>query len=136
MSFLSVSIDAIDVGYIYAVQFFVAFLLIAVFDRIIGPVSYKIPTYLLILQLIGIFWICGILLYFTQYIMKLIPRFNENQLNHSKTDNYLNGSWLFAYVFLGCSVNVQDRLFMLYNRLMGTNYPIVNATVRRESITA
>lgn len=131
MSFLSVSIDAIDVGYIYAVQFFVAFLLIAVFDRIIGPVSSKIPTYVLILQLIGIFWICGILLYFTQYIMKLIPRFNDN----SKTDYYLSGSWLFAYVFLGCSVNVQDRLFMLYNRLMGTNYPIINATVRRESIT-
>jgi hypothetical protein len=131
MSFLSISIDAIDVGYIYAVQFFVAFLLIAVFDRIIGPVSSKIPTYVLILQLIGIFWICGILLYFTQYIMKLIPRFNDN----SKTDYYLSGSWLFAYVFLGCSVNVQDRLFMLYNRLMGTNYPIINATVRRESIT-
>jgi hypothetical protein len=135
MNILSVGIEAVDVGYIYALQFFVAFLLISVTDRLIGPVSIKIPTYLLIIQLMGIFWVCGILLYVTQYIMKLVPRIKPRE-GESLDNYYLSGGWLFAYVFLGCSVNVQDRLFLLYNRIMGTNYPLINATIRRQSVTS
>jgi len=130
MSIYSIILQSVDIGYSYTIYLFLAFLLLSVTERIIGPIDVNstIPNYLLIIELIAILWIYGIIFHFIKLLVSSIPHLVKS---YTEEDS-LNGSYVvFSYIFLTCSVNIQDRLYLLYNRLMGKNYPLTYSTTTR-----
>ena len=120
-------IRSMDIGYVYTLYFFLSFIVLMITETIIGPCDHPIdtPVAWLIIELLIIFWVYGIVAYLLQLMVQQIPFPLDGiaGFTHQHSDD-LNNAWIFGYIFLTCSINIQDRLIQLYNKLMGTNYPL------------
>ena len=122
------SIKMIDIGYIFAIYFVIAFVLVIITDKIIGkfdPVAnYNTSSVVICIELLLQFWIYGVLCYIVRNVIELIP-FPLNGYHgfiHSKVKE-LGSAWVFGYVYLTFSNNMKSRLTFLYNRSLGIPNP-------------
>lgn len=121
-----VLIKCLDIGYIYTIYFILAFLTSIALDILLGQFvpDPNLSIIILTLEVIGIFWLVGLIMYFTHYLVSTIP-FPLNgylEFNHTEFHDYI--SWfLFSYILLTCTENIQNRLIYLYNRIRGIPTP-------------
>ena len=89
-----VFIKCLDIGYIYTIYFILAFLTTIVIDILLGEFipDPNLSTAILALEVLGLFWLIGIITYFTHYLVSSIP-FPLNgylEFNHSEFHDYIS----------------------------------------------
>jgi hypothetical protein len=92
----------------------------------------KKSTFVLLLELVLILWIFSLIFCLIQWIISMLPMIplpQELQLIENIIDT--SGNWVFIYVLLSSTINLQDRLIVLYNRLQNTDYPLTYTTLRK-----
>jgi len=129
MTFVESFGKSVDIGILYIIYFIIAFVLLYISETILGPSKATIdtPTVWLILELIVIFFVFGIICHYIQLSVQQITL--PFTISYNQPTDFSEGTWVLIYVFLTCSVNIQNRLYVLYNRIMGTDYPLVYTTV-------
>lgn len=134
MLVLDIARQSVDIGLMYIIYFVVAFVLLYFGELILGParITIETPTILLVLELIIIFFTFGIVSNFIQlWIKHVLAPFKFYK--HAQSTDFSEGTWVLIYTFLTCSVNIQNRLYVLYNRLMGTDYPLIYTTIQNRA---
>ena len=121
---------SVDIGFLYILYFVIAICLLYIADMILGQPKFTIetPTVWLVLELVLIFFVFGVVSHNIQLLVQktVFPYLS----GVSQVSDFSEGTWVLIYTFLTCSVNVQDRLYLLYNRLMGTDYPLVYTNIQ------
>ena len=130
MTFIESIKKSADIGVLYIIYFIIAFALLYAADMILGQPKHTMetPTAWLVFELIIIFFIFGVVSHNIQLLVQKITL--PYTFSVAQTTDFSEGTWVLIYTFLTCSVNVQDRLYLLYNRLMGTDYPLVYTTIQ------
>ena len=136
-SLVAILIKCLDIGYIYTISLFfgiiIAFIIIKIFGHNYEPSNNK-SVIIVILELIGFFWLYGIVIYFSnKYVVRNIPFPLDGIFghNHSEFSNDIS-FWLFDYLLLFSiwSMSIQSRLVFIYNKLMGTDL-VLNSYIKR-----
>lgn len=121
---------ASTIAVLYSFYFILAFILLFILDKLLGEVkpTFDNPTYIIILELLLFFFIFGITVHYVQlFVNKYIDPYGD------PTD-FSTGTWVLIITFFACSVNIQDRLYILYNRIMGTDYPLIYGNVKNRQM--
>lgn len=118
----NIGIYVVDIGYTFTLLLIVSFAILLSTEKLIGPVNETIPTWLLLLETIGIFWIFGILIFIVDKLMEKIPFPLHGVNGYDHKDIVDKFSWVFIVIFLTCAINIPNRLILLHNRLTGLNY--------------
>lgn len=133
IKFIDITRKSIDIGVIYVVYFIYAFILLYICEMLLGPSTStsETPTAMLIFEMILIIFVFGIVGHYSQdLIKKYVSYFRFYMNDTSPNTEFSEGTWVLFYVFLTCSVNIRNRVYILYNRIIGTDTPIVYRTVK------
>ena len=112
----------IDIGYVSMMYIILAIFLSYEYDRFLGTFNKeeedKKSTVRIVAELLGIFWVYGIIIYIIRNIVKIIP-FPLDGIggysHHSLKD--LRSAGIFTAVFFYFQTNMKARLQHMYNKI-------------------
>jgi hypothetical protein len=114
-------------GYIYTLSLIiwiiVAYILVKIFG--VNYITKDTNTILIILELVGYFWLYGIIIYTVNtFVIKKIPFPLDGYFGHNHEVFIEDIScWLFDYIILYSifSIGIQSRIVFIYNKLTGSS---------------
>ena len=116
-------VKMMDIGYI-TLLYFIAGLIMAlildiIFEKFDEEEENKKHLGRSLLEVIGIIWLNGIIIYFVRNIVQLAPSpFNGLEgLNHSHVSE-LKTAAIFTFIFLSYQENLVQKLTFLYNKVL------------------
>ena len=116
------SIKLLDIGYVTVIYFSVGMILAKLFDIIYGEFDEKReakrPFFLRGLELLGMMWLSGIVIYFVRNLVELIPFPLEGVFGfkHLKLKE-LKGAAVFTFVFLYFQAHLRGKMNSFYSEL-------------------
>lgn len=118
-------IKMLDIGYIAALYFLLAFGIAVVMDRILGPydtlAAEKRSTARLLAEAVVHIWVSGVIIYIARNLVELVPFPLDGVygFEHKRVKELTNGA-VFTFIFLFFSYNLRKRLEYLYQRVTTT----------------
>ena len=112
----------IDIGYVSMIYIMLAILISYEYDKFLGTFNKeeedKKSTVRIVVELLGIFWVYGIIIYIIRNIVKIIPYPLDGMggySHHLLKD--LRSAGMFTVVFFYFQKNLKDRLQHMYNKI-------------------
>jgi hypothetical protein len=116
------TVKIMDIGFVTAIYFLLGTFLAKLFDTLCGDFDeekeHKKSLVLQTVEIIGMMWLYGIIIYFIRNLVELIPfpfdglyGFNHRQLKE------LQNAGVFTFIFLYSQQYFKDKLFAYYNRI-------------------
>jgi hypothetical protein len=112
----------IDIGYVSMMYIMLAILMSYLFDRILGKFNKeeedKKSSVRVIAELLGIFWVYGIIIYIIKNIVQIIPFPLDNMggYSHDSLKN-IQTAGIFTAIFFYFQKNLKNRLENIYNKI-------------------
>jgi hypothetical protein len=130
-------IKVIDIGYITLIYFAIAFLVVSALNEFYGEFNAeqenKKPVYQIVLEIVGMLWINGILIYTVRNLVAYVPFPLDNYygFQHSKVKE-LSTAAIFVYFLMFLQTHLQAKIRNLYSIYNGrkTSVPTKNQQER------
>ena len=116
-------VKMMDIGYITLLYFItgliMALILDIIFEKFDAEEENKKHIGRSLLEVIGIIWMNGIIIYFIRNLVQLVPSpFNGLEgLNHFRVSE-LKTAAIFTFIFLSYQENLVQKLTFLYNKVL------------------
>lgn len=116
------SLKILDIGYITVIYFVIGITLAKLFDKLYGKFDKKQEESKSLLQqtleLIGMMWISGVVIYIVKNLVELIPSPVDGMygFEHLRVKELKNAT-VFAFVFLFFQTYFKDKLQYYYNNI-------------------
>jgi hypothetical protein len=115
-------IKILDIGYVTLIYFLLAIVISVLMDKLYGEYSEndenKKSTLRKIIDLVGMIWLNGIIIYVVRNIVPLIPSpfDNINGFKHNRLKE-LESAYVFDFVLIYKQKNLVKRMEVLYNTI-------------------
>ena len=117
-------VKMLDIGYTTLIYFLLAILIASSMDHLYGPYDEKTEAKKSLprktLDLVGMIWLNGVIIYFIRNIVALVPSpfnglygFQHNRLKE------LDSAYVFDFVLLYNQPNLMKRMEILFNTIKG-----------------
>ena len=113
-------VKIMDIGYIALIYFFLAILLSSLMDKVYGPYDQAKEKeklfYVRALELVGMIWLNGVIIYFVRNLVPFIPSPFDNiyGFKHIRLKE-LKSAGIFEFVFLIKQDNLLKRIKLFYD---------------------
>lgn len=113
-------IKILDIGYVTLIYFLLAILCAVLMDKLYGEYNEKDEskksTFRKTMDLVGMIWLNGVIIYIARNLVPLIPSpFNNiNGFKHSNLKE-LKSAYVFDFVFIYTQKNLVKRMEVLYD---------------------